>query len=368
MWSVGGGRLAEELLALTAADPFARGALALALGQHGGTAALPLLRQIAAANDAPPYVRFQALAGLMWSGGLLAETTALFIVGDAAAPPDVRAAAAAALPETLSSSGCATLRELLERERLPDGLCAALLTALGRARDRAALPVIMRFCRRDRPAVVRAAVAALAAIGDPVVVPVLVGLSQQADTERGLRLHAAGALLLLGGEPFLPLLRSSLERGTLALQLQALGYIQQAQPYSGLLLELLDDASMLLTVRQQVVAGLPVGMIAGNTLCALLSRADQPLALRLTAARRLAGEAWPASLGAALAESFGAAAGHPECPLSLCNRAIAALAAMGSPAASAALGRLADTPDLPHEARVWAIDALVESGRLTVGD
>jgi HEAT repeat protein len=90
-----------------------------------------------------------------------------------------------------------------------------------------------------------------------------VRITQSPNADRSVRLEAAGALLLLGGAEFRPLLRAYLEQGALPLRLQALEHLIAA-----------GDAS--------------------DELAAILAdRATWPLLLRLRAAERLGDDAHP---------------------------------------------------------------------------
>jgi HEAT repeat protein len=243
----------RHLLAQEDIDPFTRGALAEALGQAGATAALPLLRQLAIDTYGDAHVRSQAIIALGKLDDPAAEGTLIQIIRSTTEDDAMRGLAAQHLPSNLSADSQHFLRDLLRRERPPEALAAGAIHALGRARNREAMPLLLRYCQDGQPVVAQAALAALKDMADSSVVPVLVQISQDLHADAATRLEALGALLRVGGDSYRPLLRSALEQGPLPLRLQALEHLLGADPPSSELAGMLASVDWPLPLRLRLL-------------------------------------------------------------------------------------------------------------------
>jgi HEAT repeat protein len=243
----------RHLLAQEDLDPFTRGALAEALGQAGATAALPLLRQLAIDTYGDAHVRSQAIIALGKLDDPAAEGTLIQIIRSTTEDDALRGLAAQHLPSNLSADSQHFLRDLLRRERPPEALAAGAIHALGRARNREAMPLLLRYCQDGQPVVAQAALAALKDMADSSVVPVLVQISQDLHADAATRLEALGALLRVGGDSYRPLLRSALEQGPLPLRLQALEHLLGADPPSSELAGMLASVDWPLPLRLRLL-------------------------------------------------------------------------------------------------------------------
>ena len=355
--AVGGIGALDQTLAATAGDAFARGAFALALRGQGAHAEA-LLRRLAASPDEEPYVREHAIAVLSPESPLAAELLLLPLISSAATPVGVRCAAVAALPARLSDEARALIAGLLRDRQLSDKLHAALLTALSATGDVAVLPLLLRFCQSSAPEAARAAIDGLVALADQSALTVLVGLSQSAGASRSLRLHAAGALLLIGGEEFLSLLRSAVDNGTIATQFQALGYVMRVLPTCPLLYELLQKRTVAMSVRRLIAGTLPADARGADTLCLLLGDDQEAPELRAVAASRLKNDAWPAASSEKVFAALASLAATQSAPPALRWRCIVGIGRASTVVAQRALSAIADADPDTHS-RSWAAHTLL---------
>lgn len=357
----------QRLLAITATDPFARGALARALGGRNDSCSLPLLRQLSEQPAEDPYVRAEAIAALGALTDPAVQTSLLLVVIDHKAPLSLRHAAAAALPAGISAETRLMLREMVRLDRPPAPLLAGLLEALGAARDRESLPLMLRYCQHEQPDVAQAALTAIAHVGDSSIIPVLVHIAQSPVAEPIVRIQAQGVLLRIGGEEFAPFLQPSLEASLLPLQLQALEHLLAVCPHNPLVLATLRNQATPLPVRQRIVRALTEQHTAcsspdiPNLLCALLADSSEDDTLRMLVAELFATARWDSeekeittsAVCATLLAATQAANTAPE----LRWRCINALTAFATPEAWLGLSRLAADRDQPEDTRDWATQA-----------
>jgi HEAT repeat protein len=333
-------------------DPFTRGALAEGLGQRGAAAAMAL-RRVAGDSREDEHLRGQALRALGRLGGPVAEAALLAIAGATHEPPDLRAVAAESLPAAPAAESRAALRALLHGERPAMPLARGALRALGRAGDREALPLLLRYCQDGDRAVATAAIDAMAQIGDPIVTPMLVRLAHDPHRDPAARLQAAGALLRLGGQEHRPLIRAALEGGTLPLRLQALEHLLDSAPARGEVQAMLADVRLPLPLRLRLFAYCAAERDNEPALRQVLENpADDP-DLRGRAAEVL--RAW----GCAPVETLLDIARAAAPPDGLRLRCVAALGALGGDAAMLALSRLAIEDTAPAMVREEAAGALL---------
>lgn len=341
-------------------DPFTRGAVAEALGRRGEAGAIPALRRAADDARADPHLRLQAVAGLGLLDDPAAEAALVRLANAPGEDPELRGAAAASLSPTMSAEARFLLRELL-RERPPAALACGALRALGRAADREALPLMVRYCQDTQLPVVLAAIQAIADLGDPVVTPVLVRISQYPHADRAARLQAVGALLRLEGAEHRALLRSWLESGPVPLRLQALEHLLSSDGADEDLRPLLADRSCPLPMRLRLFQELADHPEAAPALLSVLQDTDDQVDLRGLAAQRLGARREAAAMAPILA-----LATDQTCAMRLRLRCLEALGALGDGAAGLPLSRLvADErePALLRREAAAALHALVEKER-----
>ncbi|NJM07665.1 HEAT repeat domain-containing protein [Candidatus Gracilibacteria bacterium] len=269
-------------------DSFNAGQLIAAIGSHANLQALPVLRRLADDHRLDLYLRLCAVRAL----GMVADAAAVAVLmpigTDASAPLVLRAAAIAALPGALDPTVRRTLRDLLRQERQQTELVAAAVSSLGRAADREALPLLLRYAQSERSDEAIAAIEALVAIGDATVVPVLVHVSQSAVVAAAVRLRAVQALLQLAGDEYLPLLQSYLDSRQPALREQAYAVLAAHDPGDLRLRTPLADLQAPLALRLQAMTVLATERPHDPVALAILEAADEPLQLRLLAATALA--------------------------------------------------------------------------------
>jgi HEAT repeat protein len=330
-------------------DPFIRGALAEGLGQRRVITALPLLRQIAddSAND--QHLRAQAIIGLGLLDEPAAEVVLIRLLSDAKEDVALRALAAEHLPSRLSTEGRRLLRELLRRERMPALIAAGALTVLGRAQDREALPLMLRYCQDERADVARAALKALAELGDASVAPVLVRVAQNPAAEQATRLQAIGTLLRIGGAAYRPLLRAYLEDGPLPLRLQALEHLIQASTSASELLAMVENTIFPLPLRLRLIHACIDRPEAGATLLRIAAQADE-LQLKVRAITALQHH------GHLATSALVALAGDAPAPIRLA--ALEVLGKIGGTSACMALSTVVEDSTSPDTIRHYALSTL----------
>jgi HEAT repeat protein len=347
----------EEVMhrALTRTDigPFTRGALAEGLGQRGTMAALPTLRALASEPAGDPHLRSQALLALGLLNDPGTETTLTRLIGDRSEDVLLRGQAAEHLPEQLSSEGRRFLRDLLRNERPAAPLAVGALKALGRARDREALPLMLRYSQDESPAVAQAAIAALTDLGDASMAPMLVRITQQPAADHALRLQAVGALLRIGGDGYRPLLRIYLTQGALPFRLLALEYLIEAGAPVEELLALLADASWPTPLRLRLLETVAAQEDAAPTLARILADEHDDAQIRALAANALGRLAWPDALPNLIQQAT-----HEQAPLALRLRCISALRTIGGDLVGATLSRLAEDAAQPASVRYHAMEEL----------
>jgi HEAT repeat protein len=336
-------------------DPFTRGALAEALGQRHVIDALPLLRHLADDPATENHLRAQVILALGLLDDPATESTLLSLLNNAEADPELRGLAAENLPSGLSDESRRLLRDLLRRERPPAPLVAGALRALARARDREAIPLLLRYSQDDPPSVAQAALIALRELGDDSVAPVLVRVAQNTSAEQATRLQAVGTLLKIGGEAYQPLLRIYLDYGTLPMRLQALEHLLDANPLLSELLAGLHNRSWPTTMRLRLLqhcARLPEALPALRT---LLDTPDEERSLRWAAAHALTQTRDRGILPICARLALDPAA-DPTLRLR-CVDALGQLAAPGD-GSGAVLSQLTDNPEHPPVVRAAALRAL----------
>ncbi|HWQ12670.1 MAG TPA: HEAT repeat domain-containing protein, partial [Roseiflexaceae bacterium] len=334
-------------------DPFTRGALAEAIGRRGAASSLLALSALARDPHGDPHVQTQAVAALGMLNEPAAEVVLLRIFDDPAASEELRGQAAAALPRALGDEGRRALRNALRTERVAEPIVAGALSALGRAGDRESLALALRYCLDERPAVVRAAIGALADIGEETVTPVLARTAQSPGVDQALRVQAIGALLRLGGHEHRLLLQPYLAHRSPLIQLLALDELCAAGVPAGELLALLVDRGRSLPLRLRALERVAAAPEAAPALADLLA-SDDDLQLRCRAAMALGaqGAMDAAPVLAAVADAEGT-------DDALRFRCIEALGRLGGRVAWESLSRLATQGAPVSFTQVWARQALI---------
>jgi HEAT repeat protein len=335
-------------------DTFTRGALVEALGRRGASSSLLALSALARDPDGDPHVQAQAVAALGMLNEPAAEVVLLRIFADPAFGEELRGQAAAALPHALSDEGRQALRDTLRTERVPGPIVAGALNALGRARDREALALALRYCLDERPAVVRAAIGALADIGEETVTPVLARTAQSPGADQMVRVQAIGALLRLSGHEYRLMLQPYLAHRSPLIQLRALDELSAAGAPVSELAALLADTSRSLPLRLRALERIAAAPAALAMLTALLT-SDDELQLRCRAAMALGAQG-----ATEAAATIAAVAEAEETDDALRFRCIEALGRLGGGTAWQALSQMA-TAAQGSFTQLWARQALEQS-------
>jgi HEAT repeat protein len=341
-----------QRLQRSADDPFTRSKLVALVGVHAPPGALSLLRQIAEDAANPEHLRRAALSSL---GNLddPAAVTALVRIAADDSSTSVRASAAAALPAGLAASTCRALRDLLRNEREPSVL-AAILSALGRAGDREALPLLLRYSQSEHASVALAAIESVAAIGDTDLAAPLVRVSQNTLVAAHVRLAAVCGLVQLCGDEFVSLLRDYLTSSHLPLRLRAHAALAVHHADDPRLITPIADPDAPLALRLEALQRLAARVPNENVIRLVLNNPDEALQLRLAAAAALARADDPAVVA-----TLNATLSMPTLPLlqRRCLDTLATLAhgdAAPALAAQVALETIALSADILPAMRHWA--------------
>ncbi len=249
-------RLLLEYVHDASLDTLSRATLAAALGRRKVAGVLPPLTTIAQDRSTDGFLREQALIGLGSVGNAASDAILLRIAADPTELPRLRGVAAAQIRPTMDAATHWALRNLVHHERATVDVLVGGLVALGQARDREALPLLMQYSLDQRSEVARAAIDALAAVNDSTITSVLVGLSQKVHLDRVLRLHAIGALLRMGDPDGPLLIRDYLHGSSVPLQLQALEQIIAAGAPVAQLLALASDKNRAVAFRLRALDGI----------------------------------------------------------------------------------------------------------------
>lgn len=341
----------HRALGNTSIDSFTRGALAEALGQRGAITAMPLLRQLADEPAGDIHLRSQAIIGLGQLDEPATEVALVRILSNVNEDVKLRGLAAQHLPSLLSTEGRRVLRDLLRRERQPEALVAGALQTLGRVRDHEALPLALRYAQDENGDIARAALEALAELGDASVAPVLVRVAQNPAADRTTRLRAIGSLLKIGGDGYRPLVRTYLEDGSLPLRLQALEHLINAGATSADLVAIMAHSALPNALRLRALQACVARPDTCEALLALASNAEEALEIRVRAIEGLENHC----NSVAIPMLIELVADAPD-PIRLAS--IRALGGIGGTAACTILGNLAEGTSQPTVVRACARVAL----------
>ncbi len=342
-------------------DPFISSKLVHALGRQHTTQALPILRQLATRPDGNPHLRTQAINALGQLESPEIQETLLDITATAYTPAALRGLAAEMLPKDLSSAACRTLRNLLGGERQPPELAAGVLHALGRARDRAALPLMLRYLHSDQTIDAIAALDAIADLGDASITPELVRVTQRNAVGPNVRLRAVGALLRIGGDEYIPLLRNYIDHAMLPMRMQALDYLLEIRPHDPRPLVLAADRTVPLALRLRSLAALERRTEAREVIARIAADTSDEPQIRLQATALLSNMSGP-SIVTTLVQCI-RETDNPPLLRRCCVNTLAERTDKSNPDAidaQNALSKIADDPAQPAENRVWAARALLQ--------
>jgi len=336
-------------------DPFTRGALAEGLGQRHALSAVTPLRHLAENREIDAHLRSQALLGLGLLDDPTTETILIRLIGDANDDLTLRGLAAEYLPLQLSAEGRRFLRDLLRADRTPVQLVIGALRTLGRVHDREALPLLLRYCLGETAEIAQAAIDALADLGDGSVAPVLVRISQQHGADHALRLQAVSALLRIGGEGYLPLLRAYLHQGALPFRMLALEALLGSRATASDLLPILSNQSWPTAMRLRLIDYFASDSAAAPALINLLDTPNDEQQLRILAAEALGRLQYTSAAPTLIRQ-----AERADTPTALRLRCVATLQTLNATAGWASLSQLADDPDQPDMLRERARRALCD--------
>lgn len=318
---VDGPTLIREAWARSGLDTLGRELIIDALAHHDASASAPFFMRLANDSGVLPIFRERALAALEGVADGSLEEPLVRLVNDPYLDPRLRGRAAASLPTPLSTATCSMLRDLVRTDSPPAPLLIGVLQALGHTRDAAALPVLMRYSLDQRSEIAQTAVAALAAIGDGAISPMLVRVALSPQTDAAVKLVAIESLLRLGEPDAARLLRPYLRNRSIIFQMRAFRLLADARQIDDEAERLARDRLCPTPLRLCALEYLPRSPSAGTLLATLLRDTGEDPAVRAVAAARLP----PREHGAALAE----VALDTTAPIIVRNTCIAGLGVSG---------------------------------------
>ncbi|ABU58370.1 HEAT repeat domain-containing protein [Roseiflexus castenholzii] len=330
---VDGPTLIREAWVRSDLDAFGRELIIDALVRHDAKASAPFFMRLANDPGESLIFRERALMALDGVTDASLEDPLVRLVNDVDLDPGLRGRAAASLPAPLSPAICSTLRDLA-RTDAPAPLLIGVLQALGRARDAAALPILVRYSLDHRAAIAQTAVEALAANGDNSISPLLVRVALSPQANAAVKLVALESLVRLGEPDAGRLLRPYLRNYPIIFQMRAFRLLANAGQVSNEAERLVRDRLCPTPLRLCALEYLPCSASAGALLAALLRDAGENPVVRAAAAARLPARDY----GAALTE----AALDTTTPIIVRTACLAGLGASGDADALLALSALAE--------------------------
>jgi hypothetical protein len=268
-------------------DAYGRELIIDALTRYDAGASASFLVRLASDADLAPVVRERALAALEGVTDAAFEEALVQLIGDGHLDPGLRGKAAASLPVSLTPATRAMLRDLVRTDPPPTPLLIGVLRALGRCRDAAALPIFLRYIPDEHTEVAQAAIEALAACCDSSITPALVrvALSPQAGT--ATKLNAVEALVRLGDQDAVRLLRPYLSHRSIILQMRAFRLLAETAQIGGEAERLARDRLCPAPLRLAALNHLSAGSSSESLLAALVGDSGEDPAIRAAAASRL---------------------------------------------------------------------------------
>jgi hypothetical protein len=320
-------------------DAYGRELIIDALARYDAGASASFLVRLASDADLAPVVRERALAALEGVTDAALEESLVRLIGDGQLDPELRGKAAASLPVSLTPATRAILRDLVRTDPPPTPLLIGVLRALGRCRDAAALPIFLRYIPDEHTEVAQAAIEALAACCDSSITPALVrvALSPQAGTATNL--NAVEALVRLGDQDAVRLLRPYLSHRSIILQMRAFRLLAETAQIGGEAERLARDRLCPAPLRLAALNHLSAGSSSESLLAALVGDSGEDPTIRAAAASRLRASGHVSTLvGVAL---------DATAPMIVRSACIASLGACNATDAWLALSTLASCEEEP---------------------
>ncbi len=284
---VDGPALIREAWGRSDLDVFGCELLIDALARHDAETSAPFFMRLANDPGVSPLSRERALAALEERADESLESPLMRLVNDEHLDPVLRGRAAASLPASLSPATRDALRDLVRTDSPPAPLLIGVLRALGRARDAAALPILMRYSLDQRSAIAQTAIDALAASGDGAISPMLVRVALSPQTDAAVKLVAIEALLRLGEPDAVRLLRPYVRNHSVVFQMRAFRLLADAGQTGNEAERLACDRLCPTPLRLCALEYLPRSPSAGALLANLLRDAREDATVRVAAAARL---------------------------------------------------------------------------------
>lgn len=269
-------------------DAFGRELIIDALARHDAEASASFLVRLANESAITPALRERALAALEGVVDASLEGALARLINDTHLAPELRGRAAASLPVSLSPATRVMLHNLVRTDPpLATPLIVGILRALGRARDAAALPILLRYSLDADPEVAQAAIEALAASGDATISPALVRVALSPQAGAVVKLIAIEALLRLGEPDAARLLRPYLRHRSVIVQMRAFHLLADAGQIGNEAERVVRDRLCPAPLRLCALEHLPRHASAEALLAVLLSDSGEDPGVRAAAAARL---------------------------------------------------------------------------------
>jgi HEAT repeat protein len=179
------------------------------------------------------------------------------------------------------------LRDLVRTDPPPTPLLIGVLRALGRCRDAAALPIFLRYIPDEHTEVAQAAIEALAACCDSSITPALVRVALSPQAGAATKLNAVEALVRLGDQDAVRLLRPYLSHRSIILQMRAFHLLAETAQIGGEAERLARDRLCPAPLRLAALNHLSAGSSSESLLAALVGDSGEDPTIRAAAASRL---------------------------------------------------------------------------------
>jgi hypothetical protein len=333
-------------------DAYGRELIIDALTRYDAGASASFLVRLASDADLAPVVRERALAALEGVTDAAFEEALVQLIGDGHLDPGLRGKAAASLPVSLTPATRAMLRDLVRTDPPPTPLLIGVLRALGRCRDAAALPIFLRYILDEHTEVAQAAIEALAACGDSSITPALVRVALSPQAGAATKLNAVEALVRLGDQDAVRLLRPYLSHRSIILQMRAFRLLAETAQIGGEAERLARDRLCPAPLRLAALNHLSAGLSSESLLAALVGDSGEDPTIRAAAASRLRASGHVSTLvGVAL---------DATAPMIVRSACIASLGACNATDAWLALSTLASCEEEPaiHELALHELEHL----------
>jgi len=268
-------------------DAYGRELIIDALTRYDAGASASFLVRLASDADLAPVVRERALAALEGVTDAAFEEALVQLIGDGHLDPGLRGKAAASLPVSLTPATRAMLRDLVRTDPPPTPLLIGVLRALGRCRDAAALPIFLRYIPDEHTEVAQAAIEALAACCDSSITPALVRVALSPQAGAATKLNAVEALVRLGDQDAVRLLRPYLSHRSIILQMRAFRLLAETAQIGGEAERLARDRLCPAPLRLAALNHLSAGSSSESLLAALVGDSGEDPTIRAAAASRL---------------------------------------------------------------------------------